>query len=150
MKSLLAREEIEELKEHFEHYDTQHKGWIKTSDLLGVVRRVGLDMTKEELEGLVDSMDNKHTGYIYWDDFIENIAGKVNGNAFKEEVINALSIFDRDGTGRMSMAELPILLSNLLNDLKLNSVEIGQIISKGNQDQDGLVNIREFVDNLYS
>jgi calmodulin len=57
--------------------------------------------------------------------------------------LEAFEVFDRDGNGQISAAELMHVMSDLGEDL--TDEKVNQIISEADTDGDGQINYEEFV-----
>ena len=61
----------------------------------------------------------------------------------EEELIEAFKVFDRDGNGFISAAELRHVMTNLGE--KLTDEEVDEMIREADVDGDGQINYEEFV-----
>jgi len=61
----------------------------------------------------------------------------------EEELIEAFKVFDRDGNGFISAAELRHVMTNLGE--KLTDEEVDEMIREADVDGDGQINCEEFV-----
>ncbi len=145
----LTKEETDELRENFDYYDPQKTGRIRREDLADVLKRVGYNFESEELSKLEDTMDYFHTGSITFDDFLKGVPYTImRGETMKAELIEAFKVFDRERTGYICTSELVVLLSNLLDGLKLSEVEIGMLVKEADADGDGQINYYGFAHEL--
>ena len=71
------------------------------------------------------------------------MANKLKDEDSEEEIREAFRIFDKDGNGFVSPAELRHVLSNIGE--KLTDEEIDEMIIEADVDGDGLINYEEFV-----
>merc|ERR1719498_815437 len=66
----------------------------------------------------------------------------------EEELIEAFKVFDRDGNGFISAAELRHVMTNLGE--KLTDEEVDEMIREADVDDDGQINYEEFVKMMMS
>ena len=66
----------------------------------------------------------------------------------EEEILKAFNVFDKDGNGFISAAELRHIMTNLGE--KLTDEEADEMIREADIDGDGQINYEEFVKNLFS
>jgi calmodulin len=65
-----------------------------------------------------------------------------------EEIKEAFKVFDKDGNGFISAAELRHIMTNLCE--KLTDEEVDEMIREADVDGDGQINYDEFVDMMMS
>merc|ERR1711918_308711 len=74
--------------------------------------------------------------------------GKMKDTDTEEELIEAFKVFDRDGNGFISAAELRHVMTNLGE--KLTDEEVDEMIREADVDGDGQINYEEFVKMMMS
>ena len=87
-----------------------------------VMRALGMNPSEEELAGLVSQLDNT----VALTQFENLVKDRINEVENIEELREAFSVFDRDGQGFISGAELRFMLTNLGE--KLNDQEVDGIV----------------------
>merc|ERR1719420_2921233 len=75
--------------------------------------------------------------------FLSMMARKMKDVDVEEELIEAFKVFDRDGNGFISHAELSHVMTNL--GQRLTDEEVGEMIREADIDGDGQINYEEFV-----
>ncbi|TFK60938.1 EF-hand [Pluteus cervinus] len=60
------------------------------------------------------------------------------------ELIEAFKIFDQDGTGSISRAELRFAMERLAGE-RLTEPELDDMMGEADRDGDGLINVVEFI-----
>merc|ERR1711869_45559 len=98
-------------------------GTITTKELGTVMRSLGQNPTEAELLSLM--------------------ARKMQDTDTEEELIEAFKVFDRDGNGFISAAELRHVMTNFGE--KLTDEEVDEMIREADVDGDGQINYEEFV-----
>lgn len=68
---------------------------------------------------------------------------KMKDQESEEEIKEAFKVFDKDGTGVISAAELRHVMTNLGE--KLTDTEVDDLIKEADVDGDGQINYEEFV-----
>ena len=71
------------------------------------------------------------------------MARKMKDTDSEEEILEAFKVFDKDGNGFISAAELRHVMTNLGE--KLTEEEVEEMIKEADFDGDGQVNYDEFV-----
>lgn len=71
------------------------------------------------------------------------MARKMKDTDSEEEILEAFKVFDKDGNGFISAAELRHVMTNLGE--KLTDEEVDEMIREADVDGDGQINYEEFV-----
>merc|ERR1712093_248717 len=93
-----------------------------------VMRSLGQNPTEAELQDMINEVDADGNGTIDFPEFLTMMARKV---------------FDKDGNGFISAAELRHVMTNLGE--KLSDTEVEEMIREADTDGDGQINYDEFV-----
>merc|ERR1711861_102327 len=134
----LTEEQISEFKEAFALFDKDGDGTITTKELGTVMRSLGQNPTEAELQDMINEVDADASGTIDFPEFLNLMAKKMKDTDTEEELIEAFKVFDRDGNGFISAAELRHVMTNLGE--KLTDEEVDEMIREA--DDDGQVNWR--------
>ena len=78
---------------------------------------------------MVAEIDTKKSGTIEFNDFLNLMARKIKDADTEEEIKEAFKVFDKDGKGTISAAELRHVLTNLGE--KLTEEEVDEMIREG-------------------
>ena len=103
MADQLTDDQIVEFKEAFSLFDKDGDGSITTNELGTVLGLLGQNPTEVELEDLINEVDANGNGTIDFPEFLTMMTGKMNS---EEENREAFRVFDKDGNGFISAAEL--------------------------------------------
>jgi len=66
----VGMEERELLAETFKMFDPEGKGYIDAADLAGVIRRLGQQLTTDELDHMMETLDGAKSGKIHYQDYL--------------------------------------------------------------------------------
>ena len=141
MANQLTEEQIAEFKEAFSLFDKDGDGTITTKELGTVMRSLGQNPNEEELQYMIKEV-------VAFPEFLIIMAQKMKEKASKEEIREAFRVFDKDGNGSISKAELRHVLTNLGENL--TEEEVDEMISVADIDGDGQVNYEEFFNMMTS
>ncbi|KAH8277062.1 hypothetical protein KR026_004581, partial [Drosophila bipectinata] len=139
----LTEEQVAEFKEAFTQFDTDGTGKISTRELGAVMRSLGQNPTETELQDMIAEIDNDPNGMMDFNEFCTIMAKQMRETDTEEEMREAFKIFDRDGDGFISPAELRFVMINLGE--KVTDEEIDEMIREADFDGDGMINYEEFV-----
>merc|ERR1712110_813754 len=131
----LTEEQIAEFKEAFSLFDKDGDGTI--------TRSLGQNPTEAELQDMINEVDADGNCTIDFPEFCTLMARKMKDTDSEEELKEAFRVFDKDGNGFISAAELRHIMTNLGE--KLTDEEVDEMIREADIDGDGQVNYEEFV-----
>ena len=106
MADQLTEEQIAEFKEAFSLFDKDGDGTITTKELGTVMRSLGQNPTEAELQDMINEVDADGNGTIDFPEFLTLMARKMKDTDSEEEILEAFKVFDKDGNGFISAAEL--------------------------------------------
>lgn len=139
----LTEEQLAEFKEAFALFDTDGDGAITTKELGTVMRSLGHNPTEAELQGMINEVDANCSSTVDFPEFLSLMAKRSKDTDSEEEIREAFRVFDKDGNGYISAAELRHVMTNLGE--KLTDEEVDEMIKEADGDGDGRVNYEEFV-----
>ncbi|KAL3320907.1 Centrin-1 [Cichlidogyrus casuarinus] len=91
----LTEDQLQEVKEAFDLFDTDRAGRIDIKDLKVALRALGFEPKKEEIRKLTAEFSNAEGGYIEFADFVRLMAVKMQEKDGNEEILKVtLLIFD--------------------------------------------------------
>ena len=142
----IPAEEIEEYRETFQLFDKDGSGAISTNEFFKVLKNLGQNVTKEEVEAIVKNLDQDNSGEISFDEFITYMKRvKIQEEAEEEDkIIKAFQTFDVDKDDKISNQEFIHILCNLGDD-RFTKEECQELFKEADLDKDGFLNYREFV-----
>jgi hypothetical protein len=80
----LSEEQIEEIREAFNLFDTDHSGLIDYRELKAAMCALGFEMKKEELEKMITDIDADGSECIAFHEFLAMMTGKMGEKDTKE------------------------------------------------------------------
>ena len=131
----LSDAQLEEFRSAFSSFDADGGGSIDATELDPVLKSLGQEATKEELDALIKIADTDGSGDIDFEEFVVLVAHKMKGDTgFGRETIEAaFKLFDADGSGEIDADEMKRVMINLGEPMTLK--DVNEIIH--NFDQDG-------------
>ncbi|XP_027630514.1 calmodulin-like [Tupaia chinensis] len=141
MADQLTQEQIAQFKEAFSLFDKEGNETI-TKELGTVMRSLGQNPTEAELQDMINKVHADGNGTIDLPKFLTMMARKMKDTHSAEEIREAFRVFDKDGNGCISAAELRHVMTNLGEKL----TDDDEMIREADIDGDGQVNYEEFVE----
>ena len=78
------------------------------------------------------------SGYIEFPEFLTMMARKIKDTDNEDEIREAFRVFDKDGNGFISAAELRYVMTNIGE--KLTDEEVDEMVQEADIDEDGQIN----------
>merc|ERR1712187_508105 len=116
---------------------------LSPKELGTLLNSLGQNPTEPDIQDMIATVEPDENGCIDFPDFLSLMARKMKDNDTEEELIEAFKVFDRDGDGLISAAELRHVMTNLGE--KLTDEEVDEMIKEADIDGDGHINYEEFV-----
>ncbi|KAL8162289.1 hypothetical protein V2J09_013778, partial [Rumex salicifolius] len=92
----LTHERLRDIKETFEHFDTDNSGYIDAKEMRIAIRELGSEMTEEQIEQLFADADDDGNGLLDFDEFCYIMTAKKIEKETKQQIKRAFDIIDRD------------------------------------------------------
>jgi len=105
-------------------------------------RSLGQTVSDEEVQDMLLEVDADGNGEIDFDEYVDLMVKKLQDTDPKVELLEIFKIFDRDGDGFISAADLKEILTIL--GMVISDAEIRLLIVGAEADGDGFVNFEEF------
>jgi len=137
-----------EFKEAFNEFDKDGSGSISTNELVGVMRSIGQNPTEDEILELVLEADTNGDGTIDFEEFLEMMKKKSSEEDQMEDLRHAFKMFDGDGDGFISLAELRRVTTTL--GQALTDEEVDMFMAEADLNGDGKLDYDEFVKMMLS
>ena len=144
----LTDEQIIEFREAFQAFDKDGNGSITTKELGTVMRSLGQNLSEAEIKEMIDIVDEDKNGTIDFQEFLHLMARKMKIIDKEEELLDAFNILDRDGSGKISKYELRYIIMS--TDSKIKGDDIEDIIKTIGTDEEGKIDLQDFIDILMS
>ncbi|OWF56440.1 Calmodulin-5 [Mizuhopecten yessoensis] len=138
----LTDDEIDEFREAFSLFDKDGDGSIPTAELGTVLRALGQNPSASELKKMINEVDADGDGTVDFPEFLILLVRKMTEAGGETEMKETFKVFDRDGNGMVTAAEIRNVMYNLGE--KLTDEEIDEMIKEADEDGDGQLNYKEF------
>ncbi|RCK56101.1 Vacuolar protein sorting-associated protein 13 [Candida viswanathii] len=124
----LSEQQIAEFKEAFSLFDKDSDGKITTKEL-------------GTLTDMINEVDVNSDGSIDFPEFLTMMARKMKDTDSEAEIAEAFKVFDRNGDGKISAAELRHVLTSIGE--KLSDADVDQMIKEADTNNDGEIDIQD-------
>ncbi|KNA14180.1 hypothetical protein SOVF_109880 [Spinacia oleracea] len=137
-------DQIKQLREIFTRFDMDSDGSITILELAALLRSLGLKPSGDQLEVMLASMDSNGNGSIEFDELLSAILPDMKEEIFinQGQLLEVFSIFDRDGNGVITAAELAGAMAKMGQPLTYR--ELTEMINEADANGDGVISFHEF------
>ncbi|KAL7472577.1 hypothetical protein ACHAXS_012946 [Conticribra weissflogii] len=138
----LTDDEIEELRQAFDLFDTDGSGTIDPKELRAAMQSLGFEAKNQTIYQMIQDIDKDGTGEIEFDEFLDLMTSRLAGSDTKEDIQKIFELFDDDKTGYISLQNLKRVAHELGETM--NDSELLEMIERADADQDGQISPEEF------
>ena len=107
------------------------------------MQSMGQNPTVDEINQMMQEVDLNQDGKIDFDEFMTLMLRNSPETQTEDEVINAFRVFDKEGKGLISSAELKHIMMTIGD--KMTEEEADEMVNEADIDEDGMINYEEFV-----
>ena len=130
-----------ELKEAFTMFDRDKDGLINYNELGNVLKSQGFTPTNQELLEMIADVDENEDDKINFEEFLILMHSRLKKADIENELNEAISVYDKNGSGLISVREFKRIMSALGE--KIYEEEIDEIIQKVDPKNRGYINYRD-------
>merc|ERR1719291_1029212 len=109
----LDEEQVEELREAFNLFDTEHAGAIDARELKAALRALGFEVKKEDIRRMLSDIGKDPAQPIDFNEFCEMMKGRMPDKNSRAEIDKVFALFDEDETGKISFRNLKRIAQEL-------------------------------------
>ncbi len=110
----LSEDEVNEIKEAFDLFDSDKSGSIDKSELKNALQNLGIDNKNHTLATMMKDLDKDDSGTVSFDEFIEMMTAKMSDKDTKEDLYKVFRLFiGDDSTDKISLKHLKKVASDL-------------------------------------
>ena len=95
------------------HANVDGDGVIDRKELGVVMRSLDQNPTEDDLQDMIDEVDLNGDGVVDFPEFLTMMARKMRDTESEKEIKEAFKVFDMDGNGYISAAELRHVMTDL-------------------------------------
>jgi centrin-1 len=138
----LTEEEVLEIKEAFDLFDTDGGGSIDPKELKAAMTSLGFESKNATIYQMIADLDADGTGQIEFDEFLHLMTARISEKDSREDIGKVFKLFDDEKTGYIGIKNLRRIAKELGETMDDN--ELQEMIDRADTDNDGLVSEEEF------
>jgi centrin-2/centrin-1 len=108
------------------------------------MRALGFEPDDAEVRKMIGDIDADASGTIDFTEFLEMMTSKMSSKDVYAEILKAFNLFDDDGNGKISFANLKRVAKELGEDMSDDQLQ--EMFDEGDSNGDGSVTQAEFLD----
>ena len=139
-KPKFSDEQIEEIREAFNLFDSDGSGSIDYKELKAAMRALGFETKKEELQKIIAEIDADGSGEIEFPEFMQMMTGKMGAIDSYEEIMKLFKRFDAKDKGFIDFADVKHIAKELGENM--SDVDLGNMVQSFGTD--GKVTAEQF------
>lgn len=142
-KNGLTQDEVAEIREAFDLFDTDHTGEIDVGELKQALQNLGIDSSNQTLQNMLQDIDQNGSQTIDFDEFIDMMTAKMSDKDTREDLEKVFNLFLGDDAGdKIEMKHLKRVCKELNENM--TDDELTEMITRADLDRDGKVSFEEF------
>jgi Ca2+-binding EF-hand superfamily protein len=143
-KNGLTEDEVLEIKEAFDLFDSDKSGTIDTEELKQALQNLGIDAKNQTLQNMMSDLDKDKSGKIDFDEFIDMMTAKMSDRDTEEDLRKVFRLFlgDDEKADKIALKHLKRVARELNENM--SDEELNEMITRADLDRDGLVDFKEF------
>ena len=137
----LGEDEIMEIKEAFDLFDTDDKGYINPNELKEAMQSLGLDERSKIIYEMISSIDEE-TDRLDFKEFLDLMTARMSEKDSREDIKKVFKLFDEDSKGYITIANLKRVSKELGEGM--DDIELQEMVERADADGDGRVTFEDF------
>lgn len=138
----LTEDEIEEIKEAFDLFDTDGSGQIDPKELKAAMSSLGFESKNQTIFQMISDLDKNKSGTIEFDEFLDMMTARMSDKDTREDINKVFRLFDDDNTGTISIRNLRRVARELGETM--TDDELQEMVDRADSNGDGAVTLDDF------
>merc|ERR1712096_65863 len=142
---------LDDLKKSFSLFDRNGDGSIETEELDLVMKSLGYQMSKNEVEEMINFADKDGNHKVEFDEFVsvmknQEIFSKQQSHKLfmNDEIMHTtFKVFDRSNSGFISRYDLKRVMLDIVGE-KVSDAEVDLMMLEADKDRNGKIDFEEF------
>ena len=138
----LTEDEIEEIKEAFDLFDTDGSGAIDPKELRAAMQSLGFEAKNQTIYQMITDLDKNKSGNIDFDEFLDMMTARMSDRDTREDINKVFRLFDEEGSQSITVKNLRKVARELGETM--SDEELQEMISRADSNGDGAVTMDDF------
>ena len=133
---------MEEFKEAFNLFDTNHTGEIDSREFKAALKALGYEVKKEDVVKMFSEVAKEITAKITYEDFLKIMTPRMKDRSSREEIMKIFKLFDEDNTNKISLKNLKKVAQEIGENI--SEEELKEMMQEADKDKDGFIGPEDF------
>jgi centrin-1 len=138
----LSEEEISEIREAFDLFDTDGSGTIDPKELKAAMQSLGFEAKNATIYAMVQDIDKDGSGQIDFEEFLDMMTAKISDRDSREDINKVFAMFDSENKGSITLRDLKRVAKELGETM--TEAELLEMIERADSDADGNISADDF------
>lgn len=138
----LSADEVQEVKDAFDLFDTDSSGAVSVQELIDAMVSLGIDQKNEAVFTMIKEIDTDGSGELEFQEFLDMMTARLTDKTPRSEIEKVFKLFDNDRTGEISLDNLKRVASELGEDV--SNDELLEMVQRNDVDKDGAWTMDDF------
>ncbi|XP_030546338.1 probable calcium-binding protein CML15 [Rhodamnia argentea] len=140
----LQSEQLKQLRDIFARFDMDADGSLTQLELAALLRSLGLKPTGDQIHAMLADMDSNGNGSVEFDELVAALLPDMTEQVLvnQEQLAEVFRLFDRDGNGYITPAELAGSMAKMGHPLTYR--ELSEMMREADTNGDGVISFQEF------
>ena len=143
-KNGLTEDEVMEIKEAFDLFDSDKSGEIDVEELKNALKNLGIDAKNQTLANMMADLDKDKSGQIDFNEFIDMMTAKMSDRDTREDLEKVFRLFlgDDDKADKITIKHLKRVARELNENM--SDEELQEMVVRADLNKDQGVDFEEF------
>jgi Ca2+-binding EF-hand superfamily protein len=138
----LTEDEIEEIKEAFDLFDTDGSGSIDPKELKAAMQSLGFEAKNQTIFQMISDLDKNKNGSIDFEEFLDMMTARMSDKDTREDISKVFRLFDDDNSGTITLKNLRRVARELGETM--TDEELQEMVDRADSNGDGQVTMDDF------
>lgn len=138
----LTEDEILEIKEAFDLFDTDGGGSIDPKELKAAMVSLGFEAKNQTIYQMISDLDADGSGAIDFKEFLDMMTARMSDKDTREDIEKVFRLFDDEKSGSVSIKNLRRVAQELGETM--DDAELNEMIERADSNGDGMVTLDDF------
>jgi len=138
----LTEDEIDEIREAFNLFDTTGSGTIDPKELKHAMQSLGFDSKNPTVFRMIMELDRDMTGSIEFEQFLDAITSKLGDKETRDGIAKIFQLFDDDKSGAITTKNLRRVAQELGETM--SEEELREMIERADSMGNGQITLEDF------
>ena len=141
-KPACSEEQLLEVKEAFNVFDSENTGGLDARELKAAISALNVKITKDEIRKIYQDFGKDIREKINEEEFMEIVVPRLPDRHTQEYIKKIFQYFDLDNTGKITSRHLKKIAQEIGETL--SEEELKEIMEEADKDEDGYIGFEDF------